>query len=350
MVEMSLRVRFWRDRNVLITGCTGFLGSWLTQALVELQANVVGLVRDAVPHSRLVSAGTIDRINVVWGSLEDFPLVERTLNEYEVDTVFHLGAQTIVGIANRNPLSTFEANVKGTWVMLEACRRVPTVRQILVASSDKAYGDHRTLPYDESFSLQGTHPYDVSKSCADLIARSYHVTYGLPVVVTRSGNFYGGGDLNFNRIVPGTIRSVIRGERPLVRSDGIMTRDYFYIEDAAEAYLLLAEKLAQNRSLSGMAFNFSCEQPLAVLELVEAILNVMGRTDLKPIVLSEASNEILHQYLKAGLARRLLGWRPVFTLEEGLRRTVAWYWEFFSTLAGADMLQKVQPEDVGVAA
>jgi CDP-glucose 4,6-dehydratase len=291
----------------------------------------------------------VDRINVVRGSLEDYSRVERTLNEYEVDTVFHLGAQTIVGIANRNPLSTFEANIKGTWVMLEACRRVPTVRQVLVASSDKAYGEHQTLPYDESFSVQGTHPYDVSKSCADLIARSYHAAYDMPVVVTRSGNFYGGGDLNFNRIVPGTIRSVIRDERPLIRSDGLMTRDYIYIEDAAEAYLLLAEKLAQDRSLGGMAFNFSCEQPLTVLELVDAILSVMGRADLKPTILGEASNEILHQYLKAGLARRLLGWRPIFTMEEGLRRTVEWYREFSSTLAGADMLKKAQLEDVEVA-
>jgi CDP-glucose 4,6-dehydratase len=232
-----------------------------------------------------------------------------------------------VGIANRNPVSTFETNVGGTWGLLEACRRSPRVRQIVVASSDKAYGDQTQLPYDENTPLQGRHPYDVSKSCADLIAQAYAVTYSLPVAITRCGNFYGGGDLNWNRIVPGTIRSILRGERPLVRSDGSFVRDYFYVEDGAAAYMLLAEKLAANPDLKGEAFNFSNEIQVTVLQLVERMLALMD-SDLKPDVRNEAVNEIRHQYLTAAKARKVLGWAPLFDLDEGLRRTIAWYREF----------------------
>jgi CDP-glucose 4,6-dehydratase len=337
-VETSDRQRVWRDRSVFVTGCTGLLGSWLTEALVELGANVVGLVRDLVPQSRLVSAGLDRRIVSVRGSVEDRDVVERTLNEYEIETVFHLAAQTIVGTANRNPVSTFETNVRGTWNVLEASRRVSTVRQIVVASSDKAYGHHDALPYKEDDPLRGTHPYDVSKSCADLISLSYAETYGLPVAVTRCGNFYGGGDLNFNRIVPGTIRSVLRGERPIIRSDGTMTRDYVYIEDAVDAYLCLAEGLTRQPDVAGMAFNFSYERPMSVLEITEAVLDQMGRTDLRPIIQNQASNEIPHQYLDSSLARRVLDWQPRYALEEGLRRTVAWYEAFFATGKGERLL------------
>jgi CDP-glucose 4,6-dehydratase len=286
-------------------------------------------VRDWVPQSELMRGRLEERVKIVRGSVQDQSLMERTLGEYEVDTVIHLAAQTIVGIANRNPVSTFEANIAGTWALLEACRRSPTVRQIVVASSDKAYGDHEKLPYSEEAPLQGQHPYDVSKSCADLIAQAYGKTYQVPVAITRCGNFYGGGDLNWNRIVPGTIRSVLRGQSPVIRSDGQYVRDYFYAEDGALANMLLAEKLATNPELRGQAFNFSNEIQVTVLELAEQILNLM-ETDLRPDVRNEATNEIRHQYLSAAKARRMLGWEPVFSLEEGLRRTIEWYRHFLN--------------------
>jgi len=320
--------KFWKDRNVFVTGCTGLLGSWLTKALVERGANVIGLIRDLVPKSNLNLnwSGFNDKVTIVRGEIEDYFLLERVINEYEIDTVFHLAAQTIVTIANRNPISTFEANIKGTWNILEACRRAPLVRAVVVASSDKAYGDQEKLPYDENTPLEGRHPYDVSKSCADLLCKAYYETYKLPVCVTRCGNFYGGGDLNFNRIVPGTIRSVLNNEPPVIRSDGTLVRDYFYIEDAVDAYLLLAEKM-ENNEIHGEAFNFSNELQITVLEMVEKILEVMG-TNLKPEILNEATNEIKHQYLSAKKAREMLDWKPNYTLEEGIKRTVKWYREF----------------------
>ena len=315
---------FWRDRPVLVTGATGLVGAWLTRRLKEDGAEVVCLVRDWVPQSELVRGGTIERVSVVRGDVRERDLVERTIGEYEVDTVIHLAAQTIVGIANRNPVSTFESNIQGTWSVLEACRRSPGVRSIVVASSDKAYGDQQKLPYGEDTPLEGRHPYDVSKSCADLIAQAYAKSYSLPVAVTRCGNFYGGGDLNWNRIVPGTIRSIIRGERPVIRSDGQFVRDYFYVEDGAAAYMLLAEQLYARPELRGVAFNFSNEIQVTVLDLVKRILCAMHST-LEPDVRNEASNEIRHQYLSAARARTLLGWAPLFSLDQGLERTTAWY-------------------------
>jgi len=246
-----------------------------------------------------------------------------------VVTVFHLAAQTIVGIANRNPVSTLESNVQGTWSLLEACRRSPAVKQIVVASSDKAYGDHDKLPYDEQAPLQGRHPYDVSKSCADLIARSYADTYGLPVAITRCGNFYGGGDLNWNRIIPGSIRSILYGERPVIRSDGSYIRDYFYVEDGAAAYALLAERLAERPELIGQAFNFSNEIQVTVLQLVQRLLELMD-SKLEPDIRDEVSNEIRHQYLSSAKARRELAWSPLFKLDDGLRRTIDWYRKFLA--------------------
>lgn len=321
-----MKVQFWRDRSVFVTGCTGLLGSWLTEALVEAGANVTGLIRDTVPRSRLVLSGALGRINVVHGALEDAPLLERTLNEYEVEAVFHLGAQTIVGVANRNPVSTFESNIRGTWHLLEAARRSPTVKRIVVASSDKAYGDQPVLPYREDAPLQGRHPYDVSKSCADLIAQSYFHTFRLPVCVTRCGNLFGGGDLNWNRLIPGTIRAVLRGERPQIRSDGSYIRDYFYVRDAVDAYLRLAEQM-DDVSLHGEAFNFSYEIQLTVLELTQMILRVMHESRLQPVVLNQATGEIRLQHLSAEKARQRLGWQPRYDLEPGLRETVAWYRE-----------------------
>jgi len=280
-----------------------------------------------VPQSELVRAGTIERVRVVRGDLEDVSLLERILGEYEIDTVFNLAAQTIVPIANRNPLSTFESNIRGTWSVLEACRRTPTVKQIVIASSDKAYGEHSRLPYTEEYALQGTHPYDVSKSCSDLIAHAYAATFGLPVGITRCGNFYGGGDINWNRIIPGTIRSVIRGKRPIIRSDGRYVRDYFYVEDAVQANILLAERLANDRRLYGQAFNFSNEQPMSVLDIVNLVLKLM-RSELKPEIRNDATGEIREQYLSSAKARRILGWRPIFTIKEGLERTIEWYRTF----------------------
>ncbi|MFB3813486.1 MAG: GDP-mannose 4,6-dehydratase [Terriglobales bacterium] len=319
---------FWRDRSVLVTGATGLLGGWLTKRLLDSGANVVAIVRDWVPQCELVRSAQLERVKVVRGDIVDRDVIERALGEYEVETVFHLAAQTIVGIANRNPVSTFESNIQGTWNLLEACRRSPLVSAIVLASSDKAYGDQTALPYDENMPLQGRHPYDVSKSCADLIAQAYATTYDLPVGVTRCGNFYGGGDLNWNRVVPGTIRSVIRRERPIIRSDGEYIRDYFYVEDGAAAYMLLAQRLTADRRLRGMAFNFSNEIQITVLQLVEKILAKMG-SDLTPELQNQATNEIRHQYLSAERARNLLNWTPRFTLDEGLERTIAWYYEFF---------------------
>ncbi|HXA03649.1 MAG TPA: GDP-mannose 4,6-dehydratase, partial [Bryobacteraceae bacterium] len=317
---------FWRDRSVFVTGATGLLGSWLVKQLLEAGSNVVCLVRDWVPQSELLRSRRIEQVNTVRGDITDRNLIERVLGEYEVEIVFHLAAQTIVGIANRNPVSTFSTNIEGTWNLLEACRRSPKVLSIVVASSDKAYGDQEHLPYNETMPLQGRHPYDVSKSCADLIAQTYAVSYNLPVAITRCGNFYGGGDLNWNRVVPGTIRSIVRGERPVVRSDGNFVRDYFYIEDGAAAYMLLAERLASYAVLRGQAFNFSNESQVSVLDLVELILRKM-KSSLRPDVLNQASNEIRHQFLSAERARTMLNWQPQFTLDSGLDRTLAWYRE-----------------------
>jgi CDP-glucose 4,6-dehydratase len=328
MEGLELNTLFWIDRPVLVTGATGLVGGWLVKRLKEARADVVCLVRDWVPESELVNSRLIEQVKVVRGDVRDQALLERVLGEYEIDTAIHLAAQTIVGIANRNPISTFETNIQGTWALLEACRRSPAVKQIVVASSDKAYGDQDRLPYDENTPLQGRHPYDVSKSCADLMAGAYSETYDLPVAITRCGNFYGGGDLNWNRIVPGTIRSVYRGERPLIRSDGTYVRDYFYVEDGAAAYMLLAEQLAERPELRGEAFNFSNEGQITVLEIVRQVLILMD-SPLTPDIRNEASKEIRHQYLSAAKARQVLGWNPLFDLKEGLRQTIDWYQRFF---------------------
>ena len=262
---MELNRAFWIDRPTFVTGGTGLVGSWLVKRLIESGADVVCLVRDWVPQSELVRTGNVERVKVVRGDIRDREVLERALGEFEIDTVIHLAAQTIVTIANRNPISTFETNIAGTWNVLEACRRSPRVKQVVMASSDKAYGDQEILPYDEDTPLQGQHPYDVSKSAADLIANTYAKSFDLPVIITRCGNFYGGGDLNWNRIIPGTIRSVLRGQRPIIRSDGEYIRDYFYVEDGAAAYMLLAEQLASRSELKGQAFNFSNEIQVSVL-------------------------------------------------------------------------------------
>lgn len=322
-----MRDEFWRDRRVFVTGCTGLLGSWLSAELLSLGADVVGLVRDHNPHSLLVTSGNIQRLHIVHGDIADYALIERALAEYEIDTIFHLAAQTIVQIANRAPLSTFETNVKGTWTLLEAARRNPTVQRIMVASSDKAYGDQPNLPYTEDAPLRGRHPYDVSKSAADLISLAYAYSYDLPVVVTRCANLYGGGDLNWNRLVPGTFRSLLRGERPVIRSDGSLQRDYMYVMDAVQAYLLAGQR-AHEPEVRGQAFNFGLDRPKTALELTRLMISLSDYPHLEPIILNEASNEIQAQYLASDKAAQRLGWQPRWTLADGLRATLAWYRDF----------------------
>lgn len=328
---------FWREKPVLVTGGTGLLGSWLTEALVERGAHVVVLMRDRVPYSRFISAGIIERVITVDGSLQDQGLLRRTLCEYSVETVFHLAAQPLVGVAKLDPVGTLEANVQGTWNLLEAARH-SGVRQIVVASSDKAYGPPTQLPYLEDHPLQGKYPYDVSKSCVDLICGMYAVTYGLPVAVTRCGNLFGGGDLNFSRTIPGLIRSTLRGERFVIRSDGRYVRDFLYVRDAAEAYLRLAELMGSRPELTGEAFNFSLEVPMTVLALVEKILGMMQRRDLEPVIQNTATAEIREQYLSAEKARRVLGWSPTYGLDRGLHETIVWYRKFFGSAAGETAL------------
>jgi CDP-glucose 4,6-dehydratase len=315
---------FWRGRPVFVTGASGLLGSWLVPELVNRGANVVVLLRDATPRSRLVSEGWLERVTAVHGGLTDVGLMRRALGEYAIDTVFHLGAQTLVGIAKVDPVGTLEANVRGTWLLLEAARQ-SGVKQFLMASSDKAYGDSDRLPYREDHPLQGRFPYDVSKSCADLITTMYARTFGLHAAVVRCGNLFGGGDLNFSRLIPGVIEATLKGERFVIRSDGKFVRDFLYVEDAAEAYLLLAERLAADPSLAGEAFNFGLEMRPTMLELTRKVLQVMGRPDLEPIVQNAASAEIREQYLDAGKARTRLGWKPRFGMDDGLRRTIDWY-------------------------
>jgi CDP-glucose 4,6-dehydratase len=316
---------FWNRRNVFITGASGLLGSSMVERLVAEGASVTCLVRDWVAGSKLLESDYLRRCNVVRGELNDYELLLRSVNEYEIDSVFHLGAQTIVGTAARSPLSTFESNIRGTWNLLEACRQCSTkVKRVLVASSDKAYGSHEQLPYTEATPMAGRFPYDVSKSCTDLISMSYFHTYGLPVAITRCGNLFGAGDLNFNRIVPGTVRSALANERPVIRSDGQFVRDYFWVPDAVDAYLCLAEKLP-SPAFDGQDFNFGTETPMSVVELVTRIVGLMGKSHLEPVILNEATHEIRKQYLDCTKARTLLGWKPRHSLDEGLLETIAWY-------------------------
>ena len=316
---------FWINKNVFITGATGFLGYWLTKALVQAKANVVTLVRDPDPQSPLISTNLISKTRVVQGALEDYAAMERAINEHEIDTVFHLGAQTIVGTALRNPLPTFESNIRGTYNLLEACRQHKSlVKRIVVASSDKAYGSSLVLPYTEDMPLKGQHPYDVSKSCTDLIAYTYYHTYDLPVAVARCGNLYGGGDLNWSRLVTRTIRKFHSKVAPVIRSDGTFTRDYLYVEDAVYAYLMLASNF-HKENISGQAFNFGPNAPFSVLDIVGALQRLMHCSDLPPQILNEARDEIRDQSLDSQKAKKLLGWQPLFDLEQGLQRSIDWY-------------------------
>lgn len=318
----------WNGKSVLLTGATGLLGGHVAERLASEGADVVAIVRDTVPKCYFKLAGLEAKVGVVRGKLEDYFLVERAMNEYEAEVCMHLGAQTIVGTANRSPLSTFEANIKGTWNVLEAARRSGLMKAVVVASTDKAYGESDMLPYTEEHPLAASHPYDVSKACADMLCSSYFKTYGLPVGVTRCGNIFGGGDLNFNRIIPGTIRSLMKNERPTIRSDGKMVRDYVYVEDIADANLLLAESLLSGKE-RGEAFNFSYSQPKSVLEAVGAVKKAM-KSGLEPVVKNEAANEIPRQYLSCGKAKKRLGWKPKHNFDAGLAGTIAWYRKYFA--------------------
>lgn len=322
---------YWLGRRVFVTGVTGLVGSWLVKKLLEEKAQVKGLIRDWDPQSELIRSGDVQHISVVSGCLEEYATLERAINEFEVDTVFHLGAQTIVGSALRSPLQTFESNIRGTYNLLEACRRhQDRISSVVVASSDKAYGASDQLPYKENYALLGRAPYDVSKSCTDLLTTSYWCTYELPVAIVRCGNIYGGGDLNWSRIVPGTIRSLLNGESPVIRSDGKFVRDYLYVKDAISAYLILGEQLPNREEIRGQAFNFSPEVQVSVLQIVKKIGEIMNVKNLDPVILNETRAEITEQYLSAQKARDLLNWIPNYTLECGLKETIAWYERFLS--------------------
>ena len=321
---------FWRDRPTFVTGATGQLGGWLVKHLIGAGADLVCLVRDWVPQCDLVRTGLLEQVKVVRGDLRDLALMRRALGEYEINTVIHLAAQSIVGTANRDPITTFDTNIRGTWTLLEACRLSPTVQQIVAASTDKAYGDSDELPYHEEMPLRAVYPHDVSKACADMIAACYAQTYDQHVAVTRLPNIYGGGDLNWNRIVPGTIRSVLKGEPPVIHSDGKFIRDYLYVEDAVAAHAFLAERLAEKPELRGQAFNLSSGGHLSVLELVDKIIRLAG-AGLEPVVEDKVKHEIRDQYLSAEKARDILGWHPLYTVDEGLQITIDWYRAFFAT-------------------
>ncbi len=330
MTNKVTESNFWKNRTVLITGASGLVGSWLVDTLLAKKAKPVCLIRDYIPDSRFFSDGISKKVNIVSGNLEDIFLLERTINEYEPQTLFHLGAQTIVQTANRSPIHTFKANIEGTWNLLEAARRHDhSLEQIVVASSDKAYGEQVKLPYTEEMSLHGSHPYDVSKSCADLISQAYAKTYSMPITISRCGNFFGGGDLNFNRIVPGTIRSLYQNAAPEIRTDGKFIRDYIYVKDAVSAYLTLAEKY--NKSIMGEAFNFTNELQMDTLEMVSRISRMMGKS-IAPKILNNASGEIRDQHLSSKKAQKILGWKAQYGIDEGLMETISWYSSYFEKM------------------
>lgn len=317
----------WKEKNVLVTGADGFIASWIAKDLVDRKSNVITIVRDIKkPRISLDFLDIRNKITIVQGDITDYSLVQRVFNEYSIDTCFHLAAQAIVGTANRSPVSTFDSNIKGTWTILEAVRNSKKIERVVVASSDKAYGDQKKLPYTEDMPLLGIYPYDASKVCTDVLSRSFAKTYGLPIAVTRCANIYGGADLHMDRLIPGTICSVLKGETPAIRSDGTPERDYMFIKDAVNSYLVLAENLGR-KEVRGEAFNFGTEKPISVLELFNKIINICGK-NVKPKILNEAKNEIQRQYLSTEKARKILGWSIKFSLDEGLKETVQWYKEY----------------------
>jgi CDP-glucose 4,6-dehydratase len=316
---------FWRNKSVLVTGATGLVGSWLVRDLLEKGAQVTALVLDNDPNSQLIRSGDYNRISVVNGDLRNYKDLSRAAFTNQCTDIFHLGAQTIVGTALHDPISTFESNIQGTWNVMEVARQSNgAVKSVVVASSDKAYGSSKQLPYLENFPLRGDGPYDVSKSCTDLIAQSYGTTYGVPVTIARCGNIYGGGDLNWSRIVPGTIRDLLNNKRPILRSDGTFVRDYVHVDDVVSAYLRLSE-VSQSKNLNGEAFNFSRDEPLSVLDLYKSVsIAVVGKL-VDPEIQNTARSEIKDQHLDSSKAKSVLGWESKLTLEDGLKKTISWY-------------------------
>jgi len=313
----------WKGMNVLVTGADGFIGSHIAKALADKRANVTTIVRDVKKTSNLDVLNLRSKVNVIHGDLVNFHDCERTINEYDIQFVFHIAAQAIVGPANRSPLSTFESNIKGTWNILEACRLSKTVKGLIVASSDKAYGQQKKLPYTEESQLNGYYPYDASKACAEILARCYYMTYNLPLAITRNANTYGPADMNMSRIIPDVITTILRGEQPIIRSDGTPERDYMYIKDAVSAYLTLAENL-HRKEVVGQAFNFGTGKPISVIDLYNKIIKLMGK-NTKPKILGEAKNEIDRQYLAIGKVKKILKWQPGYTIDRGLKETIEWY-------------------------
>ncbi|HDY66910.1 MAG TPA: NAD-dependent epimerase/dehydratase family protein [Candidatus Scalindua sp.] len=321
-----MKNKFWKNKNIFITGYEGFLGSNLTKRLISCGANIVGLDIKVRRKNTILTENDYEKIVVVQGNVANYKLLNEIISGYNIEIIFHLAAEAIVGKCLKNPLRTFTSNIRGSWNILDVCRRLPIVKAIIIASSDKAYGSHSQLPYKENTPLSGGHPYDVSKSCADLIAYTYYHTYDLPVVVTRCGNIYGPGDFNFSRIVPDAIWSILKNKPLIIRSDGNFTRDYIYVDDVVDAYLLSVEKMEELK-LFGEAFNFSNESPISVLKLVKKIYQ---GTNKKPDykILEKAKYEIKHQYLSSKKARRVLGWQPKITLDEGLKKTIQWYRDY----------------------
>lgn len=332
---MSMNMNFnWKGANVLITGATGFVGTWLAKDLIERGANVIAFVRDEIPNMPLRTMGIYSKLGAVAnGDIISYDSVKRVFSEYEIDTCFHLAAQTIVGVANQSPTFTFDINIKGTWNILEAARTSATLKRLVIASTDKVYGEPIKLPITEDHPLLAAYPYDASKACAELLARTYFKTYGLPLAITRCCNIYGGGDLNFSRIVPGTIRSIIFNQNPIIRSDGTPVRDFIYLKDATDAYIVLAENIGK-AGVNGDAFNLGSNAPINMLDLTKKIIQVSGRMQLKPDVqgTKKPNAEIDRQYLSSEKAKRVLGWQPRINLETGLKETIKWYEDYFSSI------------------
>ena len=318
----------WKGTNVLVTGADGFIGSHVAKALAEKGAGVVTIVRDIKKINNIDILKIKNKISIMHGNLINFEDCERCINEYDIEFCFHIAAQAIVGPDNRSPLSTFESNIKGTCDVLEACRTSKTVKGLIIASSDKAYGQQKKLPYTEQSPLKGYYPYDASKACAEMLARSYYMTYNLPLAITRNANTYGPADMNLNRIIPDVVTRLIKDTQPVIRSDGTPERDYMYIKDAVDAYLTLAESLHRKEVL-GQAFNFGTGRPINVLDLYKKIIKIMGK-NVEPKILGEAKNEIDRQYLDSGKAKKILNWEAKYDIDSGLKETIEWYKEYFS--------------------
>jgi len=328
----------WKNSNVLITGATGFVGTWLAKALIDRGANVIAFVRDEMPNAPIRTMEIVPKLHAIApGDITDYASVKRVFDEYAIDTVFHLAAQAIVTVANASPIGTFDVNIRGTWNVLEAARTYGKVKRIVVASTDKVYGEPKELPITEDHPLLGSYPYDASKVALEAIARTYAVTYGMPVAITRCCNIYGGGDLNFSRIIPGAIKSVLEGTNPVIRSDGTPVRDFIHVDDAVAAYITLAEHIGQP-GINGQAFNFGSTAPINMLDLTKKIIEASGRKQLKPDVqgVRKPDAEIDRQYLSAEKAAAVLGWKPKVKLEDGLKKTITWYEDYFSKIGKAE--------------